>query len=201
MKAKASILLIFLTACLNGNAQNARRLDSVEVRFMQLGNISDSSGLFLKVVYTNLRYRPIKIYRRLEEGNTSDRFSNISIRLQMKDSTGKYSNKVLYHDRVSDFSPGHRHFDIQKKPLPPLASDTLLLNLLETTRVFWEGEYRIKVYLRVKTIFNNEKYDYNDQSRLPPDDEIKYIDSDWIYFKVNKYIQYPILDDKGRRRA
>jgi len=75
------------------------------------------------------------------------------------------------------------------------------LNLLETTRVFWEGEYRIKVYLRVKTIFNNEKYDYNDQSRLPPEDEIKYIESDWIYFRVNKYIQYPILDDKGRRRA
>jgi hypothetical protein len=152
--------------------------------------VVDSNDLTLRVVYKNNTNSFVEVYTVLREGDKGDRFYNIYIEFE-KQKGNKftsfpvrfYQNPLLY--RMDD---SLRHYDLPKKSLAPYSSDTLGLNLLNIAGSFFQGKYRFKAQLRVKTIKDDSFYDKKNVDILPPQDKIEYIDSKWIYFTVQKYI-------------
>jgi hypothetical protein len=161
--------------------------DSLSIIFSPMDkSISDSSRLYCSVVYENKTNRPIPVYKKLSPGYFNDKFCNVIVTVE-KESAGKYLEEVrTYYDRNSNivYSDSLRHYDLPKSALAPFSNDTLYFNLYHSG-VFEKGNYRIKITLRVNTILNTTEHRPDPTgATVPPEDEIQYISSDWIYFEV-----------------
>lgn len=188
---KVFVVLSILNASLSGFSQEDKTIDSLSIKFSFASSIAfDSSHFALKVVYKNNTDRYICIYKDLEEGGRGNRFCNMVIEMEKLN-----KNKYSYHPTGCHMGPSFsmvdslRHYDLPKKQLSSYASDTLSLDLLKITNVFWPGKYRFRAHLRVKTIRDDREYNDPNFETAPPEDTIVYISSEWIYFTVKNYIQ------------
>jgi hypothetical protein len=186
---KVFIVLLYTliyTSCVSQNAHDSLQI----VFYFPFKNVADSADLTLQVIYKNSSNRSFDVYEDLDEGNRGDRFFNINIEMEKRQGkkfvyypTRFYTNPMLSH--VND---SLRHYDLPKKKLLPLSSDTLMLNLLDIVKSLEPGEYRFKAYLRVKTIENRTPYNDPEFITPPPFDEIIYFPSKWFVFNVVKPI-------------
>ena len=175
--------------------------DSMKVSFfLPRSKVIDSNDLKLHIVTKNLTSRTIRVYRELEEADKEDRFGNIFIDMQkMKDGQYKRHPMRTYRNAF-EYDEAHRHYDIDRKELAAFKSDTLILNVLQVSKGFFKGSYRFKAYLRIQTIPDNKPYDYSKAEEVPPMDTLKYINSSWIYFTIDKDIMGIILGPDGKPR-
>jgi hypothetical protein len=166
--------------------------DSLLISFVSMNkNIADSNNLFLKIAYKNVSKKPIFVYCKLLDGYIGDRFCNVSLDLERLEE-GKYvyrSTGTYHNDPNLEFADSLRHYDLPKVIAAPYEKDTLTMNLKQLGLGFERGSYRAKISLRVQTVINTATYS-RDSTGLtaPPEDALKYITSDWIYFNVTKRI-------------
>jgi hypothetical protein len=162
--------------------------DSVTISFQKMDEIIiDSNNFYIKIVSANISRRPIYVYEHLTQGDLNDRFRNVNMILE-KEVNGKYLAETKNSYRISNealVADSLRHFDLPKKQISSLTHDTLLFNLLKLNGYFDAGNYRVKINLRIQTIRDTTEYHQNpDGSNYPPEDKIKYVASDWIYFRL-----------------
>jgi hypothetical protein len=193
-------ILLFQLYSLSGQEYSLG--DSVNIRFFNFHReVRDSNDLTLRISFTNISKRPIKVYKELIEGYGHDRFGNVDITMQKKND-GKYSYHPLHSYGVNmsyETDSTLRHFDPTKEDLATKATDTLEINLIALANGFRRGYYRFKINLRVATILNNAEYHYDPlRSVFPPPDTLKYIPSRWIYFHVSKQILKPSLMNRRK---
>jgi hypothetical protein len=189
---KKILLNFFFLSAFALHAQEMRVGDSVEISFLKMDKtILDASNLHIKIAYENIAKRPVLVYNRLDWGNLYDRFGNIDITVE-RQVNGKYLHESMPTYKIN---PEHlvadslRHYDVPKKVITPLEKDTLLFDLLRLMSYFDTGFYRIKINLRIETIKDTTEYHAAPNGdTFPPEDKIKYITSDWIYFLVPKKI-------------
>ena len=131
----------------------------------------------LKIVYELLRFFNISIEAEKWKGK-----KYIPNHLRF------YQNPLLY--RMED---SLRHFDLPKKKLPPFASDTLQLKILDIAKGFLPGKYRFKAFLRVQTIRDEREYNDKNFETAPPMDKIVYVNSSWFYFVIKQEIRSKFL--------
>lgn len=186
-----TIILVILTLSVI-ELKSQIKNDSMNIIFLFSDNSHLDTGRFdFKVVYQNKQKKDIEIYQSLEEGDRGDRFYNIFIEVQKKENGVFHRYPIRYYrnamqNQISDSTI--RHFDLPKKKLKSLSSDTLTINLLKIAKVFDTGEYRFRGYLRVKTIQNTVPYNDSTLETPPPEDKIEYRTSKWFYFAIKKYI-------------
>lgn len=190
VKLMKSLIIFLLTIIwLSGISQSKN--DSLKISlFFPKVEVAGSKDFYLNVVYQNKTKSSVEIYEYLSEGNMGDRFDNIFIEMQrlqggeFKDYTMRYYQNPL----LSRMDDSLRHYDLPKKKLPALSSDTLSLNILNIAGSFTADKYRFKAHLRVKTIKNDTPYNDPNLETSPPEDQIEYVESKWIYFTVKKDI-------------
>ncbi len=188
---KLTIITFLLTTIIINCCAQDKKNDSVSLQFLfPQSMVVDSNDLILSIVYRNNTDLFVEVYKTLKEGDKGDRFYNIYIEIEKL--AGKkftsfpvryYQNPLLY--RMED---SLRHYDLPKKNLAPYSTDTLDLNILNIAGSFYPGKYRFKAHLRVKTIKDDSFYDSENTGKFPPLDKIEYVDSEWLYFTVKKYI-------------
>jgi hypothetical protein len=166
--------------------------DSVLISFVRMDkNISDSNSLFLKIAFRNISKRSISIYGKLQEGIINDRFCNVSVELE-KLIAGSYVHQptwTYHHNPDLEFADSLRHYDLPKMEVLPSGKDTLTVNLKHLGLGFEPGSYRVKISLRIQTILNTTPYSSDPRGETaPPEDTLKYLTSNWIYFMVTKKI-------------
>ena len=186
---KLAIFIYFFMISSNiAFTQKPCRIDSLKIEYyFPAKRMIDSSGLDFGFIYKNITRRDIEIYSYLSEGDLDDINSNYFFKLQKLENGTFNDVRVRYYQNIlPDYSiDSIRHFDVQKKYLSPGKSDTLQFNLLDVARGFEGGKYRFKVYLRVGTIRNNEKFDDPlFEKGPPPSDRIIYCISKWFEFTV-----------------
>jgi len=190
---KFSLLAIsLLFFALISKGQIVKVGDSLEIAICQLDKvIHDSDQLNLKIVYRNISKRPVRVYKELKEGYFNDKFYNINIIVE-KEAHGQYLGIATpYYDPDSRlvFADSLRHYDLPKSKLLPAKNDTLIYNLYHLREGFDAGNYRIRINLRYQTIRDDTPHQYDSTgASVPPEDEIKYITSDWIYFRVTRRV-------------
>jgi len=190
---KFSLLAIsLLFFALISKGQIVKVGDSLEIAICQLDKvIHDSDQLNLKIVYRNISKKPIWVYKNLEEGYFNDKFYNINIIVE-KEAHGQYvgiATADYYPDSRLVYADSLRHYDLPKSKLLPAKKDILIYNLYRLREGFDAGNYRLRVNLRYQTIRDNTPYQYDSTgASVPPEDEIKYIASDWMYFKVTRRV-------------
>src|SRR5580658_5058613 len=87
-------ILLFQLYSLSGQEYSLG--DSVNIRFFNFHReVRDSNDLTLRISFTNISKRPIKVYKELIEGYGHDRFGNVDITMQKKND-GKYSYHPLH---------------------------------------------------------------------------------------------------------
>lgn len=185
---KIVLLNLFLLSALALRAQKIRVGDSLEISFLKMDKVFlDSNNVYIKIAYHNIARRPILVYRRLAWG--FERFSNMDVVVE-KQMDGKYlqqsmpTYKIMPERLTAD---SLRHYDLPKKKIAPFQSDTLMFDLLRLMWHFDPGYYRIKTSLRIQTIQDTTEYHQDPTGATsPPEDKLKYITSDWIYFTVPK---------------
>jgi hypothetical protein len=187
------ITFLFIGSTFFASAQTINLGDSLKIDFLPIDkSISDSSRLYCGVVYENISERLISVYRKLYPGDFKDRFSNVVVTLEKK-VDGQYLEKqTAFFDRNPNllYADSLRHYDLPKSKLASLSRDTLHLSLSRLGIGFGMGNYRVKIALRVRTIPDTTEYhDDPTGATAPPEDEIQYISSDWIYFKISNRIQ------------
>lgn len=112
--------------------------------------------------------------------------------IEKKTPKGYQYESLLYYKPNPDiyFADFLRHYDLPKTQLLPHQRDTLHFNLLRKGITLDTGYYRMKIRLRVQTIEDTSAYRHDPTgASVPPEDQIKYITSDWIYFKVRKRME------------
>jgi len=178
-------------------------MDSLEVQFLPMKKVlNDSSDYVLKIVYRNLKNRPVKVYCEYEEGIRGYKFSNIVMDSEKKQH-GNYGYFNFHSNCGGDLQwlPGYRHYDLNKKDLAPLARDTAAIGLMSFTTGIDTGCYRMRFGLRVRTIQNTTAFEYPpDGSAVPPDDKMEYIHSRWFKFRV-RHFMFRIYNPDGSIRA
>lgn len=182
--------LLLLTITFTGFGQTSKPIDSLSIKFVfPFTQIYDSSQLTLKVGYKNNINRDVSIYKQLIEGGTGNVFTNFRIDLE-KLEEGKYRHQFTGCNMGRGFlwEDSLRHYDPPKKKLAPYSSDTLELNILTIVGGFQPGKYRFRAHVRTKTIRDDRVYTDSTFSTLPPEDEIVYTSSQWIYFTIKKEI-------------
>ena len=193
MKA-TPFLFLFIGLSIGVTAQTSSFGDSLKISFLPIDkSISDSSKLYCGIVFENISRRPILVYRKLIPGYLKDRFSNVEVTIE-KEVDGQYLHKqTIFYDKNSILlsADSLRHYDLPKSKLAPFTRDTLQLSLSGLGVEFDTGKYRVKIALRVKTIPDTTEYhDDPTGATAPPEDEIQYIISDWIYFRILNRIQF-----------
>ncbi|MFT3824164.1 MAG: hypothetical protein QM731_09600 [Chitinophagaceae bacterium] len=201
---RSLLISLLFVSWFNGLAQVGEG-DSVTISFrFTKSAVVDSNGLILKVIYHNNNNHAVDIYNAFTDGDLGDRFANISIKTEKLKGEKYVRDRVVYYCS-SPFSYSDedslRHYDLPKRKLAAYATDTIPFNLLSVGGSFVPGKYRFKVHVRVKTIRNNTPYKVNDGSRLPPEDDIKYLASGWLYLTVKKYIPKTMYNDDGTIRT
>jgi hypothetical protein len=187
------VTILFIGLSFFASAQTIRLGDSLKITFLPMDkSISDSSRLYFAVAYENISRVPIPVYNKLVDGDLQDKFSNVVVSIE-RESAGHYLEQpTTFYNRNPNlvYADSLRHYDLPKSPLGSLVKDTLQFGLSRLTGDFDKGNYRIKITLRVNVVQNKTEY-HNDPTgnTVPPEDEIQYISSDWIYFKILNRIQ------------
>jgi hypothetical protein len=184
IKIWAFSLVLFLTS-ISSRGQTVVLGDSLKVSFIDPDKaISDSNRLYTGVVLENIAKRPIEVYKELIEGYLNDRFCNAHLSVE-KQMDGKFVPQPLALYKSSPEEEAIRHFDPPKTLLSPGDRDTLKLFMGHLGLIFTSGKYRVKFSLRSETILNRSEYQFDPTgASVPPLDKIKYIASDWKYFRV-----------------
>jgi hypothetical protein len=189
---RPSIFLALVLLTLISYGQKIRVGDSLEITFNPMGKeVKSADQLQVIVEYKNISRRVVTVYDELDYGYSNEKFANVSMELERR-ILGRYTVEPLMSYRISDdylFNRTYRHFDPTKSPLAP--SDKIIKNFDFKTIIgeYDTGYYRIRLNLRVNTIWDLSIYE-PDSSKIynPPIDKIEYISSDWIYFYVPKKI-------------
>ena len=193
---KLIALVMVLAVSIHGFSQDNSK--SVAYSFTIKNEIAfDSLDLTVSVIIKNKSNKNVDIYQYLEEGYLGDRFFNVHIEMQQLQEK-EYKNLTLRYYKnpyLSRMEDSLRHYDLLKKQLQPLATDTLTLNLLAIKRSFMPGKYRFKVHLRTRTIEDSSEYHDENFETAPPEDKIEYETSKWIYLTVKRAINKKLVPD------
>ncbi len=185
--------LLFLISASSTFAQKVRVGDSLEVSFLTFEHrLVDSSRFNLGIKLKNATEKPILAYGELDLGYPQERFANSYVLLEKKVS-GRYFKQPTGFHKISDealANKAYRHFDPPKVALAPLGEDTLWLSLRKLMLEYDTGNYRIKIYFRTNTIRDSSSELDSSAYYFPPMDKIRYISSNWIYFRVQTRLRF-----------
>jgi hypothetical protein len=181
-----SILLILFSQ-LSVHAQGPVAKSPTQVSFLFLNNQpKDSSDMNLLIIYKNNSKKTDSVYWSFKDGYMGDEDFNLHITMEkLKDK--KYSNYPLYFYQKfnsGDQMPNNECLDLPKKAILPMSTDTVVYNLLKSGRLFEEGKYRFKAFVRTRCRFEHGRGS-EDKPSFP---NIDYVNSGWLYFVVKKAI-------------
>jgi hypothetical protein len=168
--------------------------DSLKIEFI-LSNkaitiVSKESDLTYKIIFTNISQRTIYSYSKLIFDKAPSVFANYDCQI-FKKNKSKYvqanhyaisSNSGYFFDSLSAiYGPivdsSLCTFDISKKKMFPLESDTLSYNILINNIKLLKGEYKFKILLRTLTRCETK----NGKLKFK---KIEYLQSNWYHFTL-----------------
>jgi hypothetical protein len=190
---KYIVFIILFFCAIDSSSQVYSNGDTLQVVFKKdsgARNVQKQSDLDYAIEIKNISKRSIDVYSKLQLGGCQYMLTNYGCQLEKKEITGyvfipgwstfsleRWISDSLFHIYGFKYDSVMDRFDINKQPLLSGQTRVLKFNVLSNYTILAKGEYRFKVCLRSRTIYDGDKLA-----------GIESLESDWYYFSLSEDI-------------